>query len=87
MCRAACALLDVVDLKKSCEEQRGKYRALAGLPIYYALCGQCGFCFAPELQTWTLDKFEEWIYNNEYILVDPDYVVVTNLFPACFSTG
>lgn len=74
ICKAACSLLDVVDLNKSCEELRGKYLALAEIPIYYALCAKCGFCFAPELHTWPLDKFSEAIYNNDYVLVDPDYI-------------
>lgn len=74
ICKAECSLLDVVDLNKSCEELRGKYLSLAEIPIYYALCGGCDFCFAPEMHAWTLDKFEESIYNNDYVLVDPDYL-------------
>lgn len=73
ICRTMSSLLDVVDLNKSCEELRGKYLALAGTPVYYALCSNCGFCWAPELHDWPLAKFEEWIYNGDYITVDPDY--------------
>jgi SAM-dependent methyltransferase len=74
VCGGACSLLDVVDFNKSCEEARGKFLGLAGIPVYYALCSNCAFCFAPELTTWQLSKFEEKIYNDEYVLVDPDYV-------------
>lgn len=74
VCDEACSLLDVMDLNKSCEVEGGKIFALAGIPVYYALCGQCGFCFAPELATWTLEQFEEQIYNDEYVLVDPGYI-------------
>ncbi len=74
VCGGACSLLDVVDFNKSCEEARDKFLGLSGIPVYYALCGKCGFCFAPELMTWGLERFEERIYNDEYVVVDPDYI-------------
>lgn len=74
VCKGTCFLLDVVDFNKSCEEARGKFLGLAGIPIYYALCSNCRFCFAPELLNWQLEEFEQRIYNDEYILVDPDYI-------------
>ncbi len=74
VCRETCSLLDVVDFNKSCEEIRGKFLGLSGIPVYYALCMQCGFCFAPEILSWQLEAFENKIYNSEYILVDPDYI-------------
>ncbi len=74
VCNEPCSLLDVVDFNKSCEEAKGKFLSLSGIPVYYALCSNCGFCFAPEIANWNLDKFEEMIYNDEYILVDPDYI-------------
>jgi len=76
VCKEACSLLDVVDLNKSCEEARGKFLGLAGIPVYYALCSKCGFCFAPELANWKLQEFEEKIYNDDYVAVDPDYIDV-----------
>lgn len=74
VCNGLCSLLDVVDFNKSCEEARGTFLALSGLPVYYVLCSQCGFCFAPEISKWSLKDFAEKIYNDDYILVDPDYV-------------
>lgn len=74
VCGGACSLLDVVDFNKSCEEARGKFLKLAGIPVYYVLCSNCGFCFAPQIATWKLEEFEERIYNDDYILVDPDYL-------------
>ena len=52
---------------------------LSGIPVYYAICGNCGFCFAPELMAWGPEKFKERIYNDEYVLVDPDYISVRPL--------
>ncbi len=74
VCREASALLDVVDLNKSCEEASGKFLPLSGTPVYYAHCGNCGFCFAPEIMNWSLDEFAERIYNDQYVLIDPDYL-------------
>ena len=76
VCDATCALLDVVDFNKSCEEARGKFLRLAGVPIYYARCGSCAFCFAPAMHGWTLEEFEQRVYNDQYALVDPDYLKV-----------
>lgn len=74
ICDADAPLLDVVDFNKSCEELRGKFLAIAGVPIYYARCDSCGFAFAPELHGWSLDQFSSQIYNEGYVEVDPDYV-------------
>ena len=74
VCNCECSLLDAVDFNKSCEEAHGKHLGLAGIPVYYALCKNCGFCFAPEIATWGLDEFEEKIYNDEYVLVDPEFI-------------
>ena len=76
VCNGACSLLDVVDFNKSCEELRGKFLGISGIPIYYAICGNCGFCFAPDVATWSLKEFEDKIYNDEYVLVDPDYIEI-----------
>lgn len=76
VCGGACALLDVVDFNKSCLESPGQFPARAGIPVYYALCGSCGFCFAPEFAAWTPEEFREKIYNAGYDLADPDHLEV-----------
>lgn len=76
VCAGTCRLLDGVDFNKSCEEARGKYLPLSGLIVYYYVCEQCGFCFAPEFSGWSQDQFQQEIYNDEYVHVDPDYVDV-----------
>lgn len=65
---------DVVDFNKSCNSLYGPNAKLSGIPVYYYLCTDCHFCFAPEISAWDLHSFEEKIYNAEYVLVDPDYV-------------
>jgi hypothetical protein len=76
ICGATASLLDVLDFNKSCEEANGKFLEPCGIPVFYALCPGCGFCFAPELSQWTVAEFEERIYNKDYVLVDPDYLDV-----------
>jgi hypothetical protein len=63
----------VVDFNKSCEEVRGKFLHLSGVPVYYRLCRHCGFCFAPEFSLWKPEEFRRRIYNDGYLDVDPDY--------------
>jgi SAM-dependent methyltransferase len=68
--------LDIVDLNKSCAEQQGKFLPKSGKTIVYYLCPGCGFCFAPEMAMWSQSKFAECIYNQDYVLVDPDYIEI-----------
>ncbi len=74
VCCGACAPLAAVDFNKSCMDQGGVVAQTAGIPVTYALCAQCGFCHAPDIAAWSLEQFEDRIYNADYIGVDPDYV-------------
>jgi SAM-dependent methyltransferase len=74
ICGGDSFFLDVVDFNKSCEENRGYYLPMSGVPIYYSLCTVCGFCFTPEIYTWDVQDFATKIYNSDYIKVDPDYI-------------
>ena len=74
ICDGAATALDVVDFNKSCVEGSGTFLPLSGIPIYYFLCGQCGFCFAPEMHRWKPEDFAAKIYNDDYVQVDPDWI-------------
>ncbi|MDR2788772.1 MAG: class I SAM-dependent methyltransferase [Candidatus Accumulibacter sp.] len=73
VCNEVCSLLDAVDFNKSCGVH-GVQVTLAGIPIYYAHCARCGFCFAPEFSAWSPEDFMTRIYNDEYIIFDPEYI-------------
>jgi hypothetical protein len=73
VCAKRAALFDVVDFNKCCEEDRGKFLPLSGVPVYYALCGDCGYLFAPEFLGWSRADFVEKIYNDAYVEVDPEF--------------
>jgi SAM-dependent methyltransferase len=70
ICANICVLHDKLDLNRACEHQ--PFPA-AGRTISYFRCLDCGFCFAPEMHEWSLKEFEDQIYNEDYIKVDPDY--------------
>lgn len=74
VCNSTSHLHDVVDFNKSCEESKGNFLEMSGIPVYYALCNNCSHCFCPEILTWTHQQFEELIYNDFYKEVDPDYL-------------
>jgi len=74
ICDNVSPLFDVVDFNKSCDEAKGKFLTLSGIPIYYNLCSVCNFSYSPEIWSWSLVDFEQRIYNNEYRDIDPDYV-------------
>ena len=96
MCARATFPLDVVDLHRSCHDGERPLVPWSGTAVYYFLCDECGFCFAPEFRAWTPANFRERIYNEEYVRVDPDYVerrpramadVLRGLFPALPATA
>lgn len=75
VCRAPSALYGVVDFHKSCIEAQGRRLAvLSGRPIYYRGCQRCGFVFTTAFDGWDFDAFRRYIYNDDYAIVDPDYV-------------
>jgi SAM-dependent methyltransferase len=84
VCRGVCSLFDVVDFNKHCEEANGVRFGLAGIPIYYSRCGNCGFCFAPEFYTWSQERFLAMIYNDDYVRVDPEYIEIRPRRTAAF---
>lgn len=84
VCLSDASLLDVVDFHKSCEEQRGKFLPLSGLPIYYVMCDACLFCWSPTMYEWPVSRFAESVYNDTYAEVDPDYLKVR---PAANAQG
>jgi hypothetical protein len=76
ICKSKSELIDVLDFNKVCGNPTAYFEGLSGVPIYYALCGYCGFCFAPAMAKWEFDEFEQRIYNADYIKIDPDCVDV-----------
>jgi 2-polyprenyl-6-hydroxyphenyl methylase/3-demethylubiquinone-9 3-methyltransferase len=72
-CGTAAALYGVVDFHRNCLNVRHPALAVCGIPIYYYQCPACGFLFATAFDQFTTEDFLREIYNQDYILVDPDY--------------
>jgi 2-polyprenyl-6-hydroxyphenyl methylase/3-demethylubiquinone-9 3-methyltransferase len=73
ICGGISPLLGVVDFHKSCIEAQGKILNISGKPIYYRRCNACGFVFTEAFDDWSPGAFLKYIYNQDYITVDPDY--------------
>src|SRR6516162_8553610 len=70
ICGHPAPFFDVVDFNKCA----GFYAfGPAGVPVHYHRCHECGFLFTPFFDDWTESDFRRFIYNADYILVDPEY--------------
>jgi SAM-dependent methyltransferase len=74
VCGQDADLFGVHDFNRSCEEGRGAYLPLVGVPIYYRRCGACGLLFTDAFDDWTDEDFAAHIYNEDYGQVDIDFV-------------
>lgn len=73
VCGAAAPLFGVQDFNRSCEELRGRFLPLAGVPVYYRRCAGCGLLFSDAFDDWTDAEFSTHVYNDGYAAVDPDF--------------
>ena len=73
ICEGSSALYGVVDMKRPCD--LGQKFRLSGVPIYYRRCEACGFLFTDAFDDWGMSEFKAHIYNEEYHLYDPEYMV------------
>ena len=45
------------------------------MAVYYRRCPACGFLFTDAFDDWSVDQFKTHIYNDDYHLFDPDYLI------------
>jgi 2-polyprenyl-6-hydroxyphenyl methylase/3-demethylubiquinone-9 3-methyltransferase len=67
-------LFGVVDFNKNCEIRRQDPLPMSGVPIFYHRCPRCGFIFTIAFDEFSNERFIEIIYNEQYALVDPEYI-------------
>ena len=73
VCGHPAPFFDVVDFNKCA----GFYHfGPAGVPVNYHRCNECGFLFTPFFDDWSQDDFRRFIYNGDYVLVDPEYEAI-----------
>ncbi len=73
VCGRQAKLFDVVDFNKHCSSTP-YYFGYSGIQVSYFRCSLCQCLFTPLIDDWTQDEVAEYIYNDDYILVDQDYV-------------
>ncbi len=76
LCNGDSILVGVVDFSKGGADTLAghKVNPYVGIPIYYYSCQACGFTFTRALDNFTHQDFSEKIYNQDYVLNDPDYL-------------
>jgi SAM-dependent methyltransferase len=71
ICGAPAMFFDVVDFQKGV----GNYEfGPAHVPVSWYRCCRCDFLFTPFADDWSKADFARFIYNDDYIKVDPDYL-------------
>lgn len=85
ICGTSSPFYGTVDFNRHCLVGR-ICLADSGIPIRYNRCPNCGFLFTAALDAWGPDKFRDAIYNDDYILVDPDYAETRPVANAEFLT-
>ena len=72
LCGFACTPFDVVDFSKFCNGEPYAH-GFSGIPVYYYRCGDCECTFTEFFDNWDEEDFANFIYNDKYVEVDPDY--------------
>jgi hypothetical protein len=73
ICGAPALRFGEVDFNRSCDEPRAETLPPLGLPVQFRRCTVCGFLFTECYDDWTEAEFKHFIYNGDYIRIDPDY--------------
>jgi 2-polyprenyl-6-hydroxyphenyl methylase/3-demethylubiquinone-9 3-methyltransferase len=68
-------LFDVVDFNKVCSARLPYGFGLSNIEVPYYRCRLCGFIFTTLCDDWTPAEFSQFIYNEDYIKVDPEYCI------------
>jgi 2-polyprenyl-6-hydroxyphenyl methylase/3-demethylubiquinone-9 3-methyltransferase len=72
-CGGDAKIYGVADFNQSCADIEKPLLPASGIPIYYHRCIRCGFIFTVAMDAFTHGDFQKWIYNDQYIQIDPDY--------------
>lgn len=72
ICGAESIPFDAVDRSKTCCEDVYPL-GVSGRSTIYHRCRDCGFIFTADFDQYTSKDWATQIYNDEYVVVDPDY--------------
>jgi hypothetical protein len=73
VCGTPSPLFDVVDFNKICSSHPYAL-GVSGIPVNYYRCAACRLIFTDLIDGWTPEEVARFIYNGDYIKVDPEYV-------------
>ena len=74
-CDNVASLYGAVDFNKNCESTKNPtLLPYIGIPVYYYRCPNCHFIFTNQFDDFSHKDFLDNIYNEQYVLVDPDFV-------------
>ena len=71
VCGRAAPFFDVVDFNKCASFYPF---GPAGVVVPYHRCSDCGFLFSQFCDDWSHEDFARIIYNDDYVLLDPEYL-------------
>ncbi|WP_419805473.1 class I SAM-dependent methyltransferase [Terriglobus sp.] len=75
ICGGKASPFDVVDFSKSCSKDQ-YVLGFAGIPVIYRMCTECNFIFTDFGDSFTGQEWQTYVYNKDYITVDPEYLRV-----------
>jgi 2-polyprenyl-6-hydroxyphenyl methylase/3-demethylubiquinone-9 3-methyltransferase len=70
ICGSPSAFFDVVDFNKTTDSY---VFGPSGVLVNWYRCRSCGFLFTTFFDDWSADDFFRFVYNEDYIRVDPEY--------------
>jgi 2-polyprenyl-6-hydroxyphenyl methylase/3-demethylubiquinone-9 3-methyltransferase len=76
ICTTPAPLFGAVDFNTPCRIPDAVTLPPTGAPVAYCRCTACGFLFTDAFGNWSHDDFKTHIYNDDYILVDPEYLEI-----------
>ena len=71
VCDCPAPFFDVVDFNKGAS---GYTFGPSGINLPWHRCDNCGFLFTPFFDDWSQEYFARFIYNQDYTLMDPEYL-------------
>jgi SAM-dependent methyltransferase len=73
ICGSPSPIFDIVDFNKHCSSDPYEY-GVAQVPVNYYRCAHCQLIFTDFIDDWTVDEISRFIYNDDYVKVDPEYL-------------
>jgi 2-polyprenyl-6-hydroxyphenyl methylase/3-demethylubiquinone-9 3-methyltransferase len=72
VCGSPAPWLGAVDFARWCSRDWHKIPTI-GVAVDYYRCASCGLLFSPSFDAFTPEQWKIFVYNPEYLQIDPDY--------------